>query len=279
MNLFWKDIEQEGKRYGLSLNKHKCELLTTSLNANITFANGEKVKRKPEVTYLGCQINQYSNVSQEIGKRIAKCMMILKRLDIFWRHCDLTSAFKISVLDAVIRAKLLYGMESAQLTPSHQRRIEVFQLKGLRKILKLKTTFVERSNTNEEVFRQANEHIQNETREGKIPKKVIPFVKSYLNSRMKRLARLNKLEHDHPVRHITFGPNRENKTVPWDPPNRRVGRPRFKWVTETIKNIWENVRHLHTHIPQTFDNNNTEQHEAIRNSINSTTSDPEYLFR
>ena len=138
----------------------------------------------------------------------------------------------------------------------------MFQLKGLRNKLKMETTFVERNNTNEEVFRRANEHIQNETREGKIPKKVIPFVKSYLNNRMKRLARLNNLEHDHPVRHITFGPNNENKTIPWNPPNRRVGRPRFKWVTETIKNIWENMRHLHTHIPQTFDNNNTEQHEA-----------------
>ena len=29
-----------------------------------------------------------------------------------------------------------------------------------------------KNNTNEEVFRQANEHIQNETRQGKIPKKL-----------------------------------------------------------------------------------------------------------
>ena len=64
-------------------------------------------------------------------------MVILKRLDIFWRHCDVKVSFKINALDAIIRAKLLYGIESAQLTPSLQRRIEVFQLKGLRKILKM----------------------------------------------------------------------------------------------------------------------------------------------
>ena len=45
MNLFLKDIENEGKRYGLSLNRNTCELLTTSLNANITFANGENVRK------------------------------------------------------------------------------------------------------------------------------------------------------------------------------------------------------------------------------------------
>ena len=156
----------------MKLNKSKCEVLTTSLNADIQFADGTPVKKKPEVTYLGCQLNQYTNITQEISKRIAQCMTILKRLDIFWRHCDLTVSFKINVLDAVIRSKLLYGIDSAQLTPSHQRRIEVFQLKGLRKILKMKTTFVERSNSNDEVFRRANEEIQNETPPGKIHKAV-----------------------------------------------------------------------------------------------------------
>ena len=112
-------------------------------------------------------------------------MVILKRLDILWRHCDLRIGFKINVSDAVIRAKLLYGMESAQLTPSHQRRIEVFQLKGFRKTLKMQTTYVDRLNTNAEVFRRANVEIENETRNGTIPKVVKPFVTCYLNSRMK----------------------------------------------------------------------------------------------
>ena len=170
MNMFLKDIEQEGLKYGMKFNKTKCELLTTSLNADVKFADGSNVKRKPEVTYLGCQLNQYSNISQEISKRIANCMVILKRLDIFWRHCDIKVAFKINALDAVIRAKLLYGIESAQLTPSLQRRIEVFQLKGLRKILKMETTFVERNNTNAEVFRKADEAIKQETPDEKNPK-------------------------------------------------------------------------------------------------------------
>ena len=68
MNMFLKDIENEGK----------CELLTTSLNADIRFADRTNVKKKPEVTYLGCQINQYSNIAQEISKRIPNCMTVLK---------------------------------------------------------------------------------------------------------------------------------------------------------------------------------------------------------
>ena len=142
LKVFLKDIEQEGAKYGLKLNQNKCEVLTTSVNAYIKSADGTKVKRKPEVTYLGCHINRYSNVTPELSKRISTCMTIFKRLDVIWRHCEVKVAFKINVLDAVIRAKLLYGIESAQLTPSQQRRIKVFQLKGLRKILKTETTYV-----------------------------------------------------------------------------------------------------------------------------------------
>ena len=113
-------------------------------------------------------------------------MAVLTKLDICWRHCNVKTAFKVTTLDAVIRAKLLYGLDSAQRTPSQQRRIEVFQLKGLRKLLDMKTTYVERNNSNAEVFRRANEHIRNETPQGKEPKQSRQFLTCYKNKRMKR---------------------------------------------------------------------------------------------
>ena len=280
MNHFLKSIEEEGRKYGLMLNKDKCELLSTSLNADIKFENGTKVKRKPEVTYLGCQVNQYSNIAQELSKRISNCMAILKKLDIFWRHCDIQIAFKITTLDAVIRAELLYGLDSAQLTPSQQKRIEVFQLKGLRKILNMKTTYVERNNTNAEVFRKANELIQNQTEAGKTPKRIKEFVKAYKNSRMKRLTRIFQMSTDHPVRHITFANNHPNPNLisPWIPPDRRVGRPRFKWVTETLNDMWINMASTHPNVPQVFDKQGNEhQHTILKQEMHSPA--PRFLFK
>lgn len=89
MNLFLKYFEFEGAAYGLGVNKDKCDMLTMSLRADIRSADGRKVKRKSEETYLGCHVNQYSNITQEISRRVAKCMAIVKRLDIFWKHCEL----------------------------------------------------------------------------------------------------------------------------------------------------------------------------------------------
>ena len=86
MNERLKDIECEGAKYGMLLNQTKCELLATSLNADIKFYDGTRVPRKPEVAYLGCQINQYSNMTQELSKRFSNCMAVMRRLDLFWRH-------------------------------------------------------------------------------------------------------------------------------------------------------------------------------------------------
>ena len=57
MHMFLKDIENEGLQYGLQLNKGKCELLTTSLNADIRFADGTNVKKETG-SYLSGMSNQ-----------------------------------------------------------------------------------------------------------------------------------------------------------------------------------------------------------------------------
>jgi hypothetical protein len=159
MNKLLASIEKEGARYGLKLNRNKCEVILTGGNADIHFSDGTRVTQKDEVKYLGCQINNTSDVNKELNGRIAACMATLKGLHAFWRHSDCPIRFKLQAFDAVIRSKLLYGLESAQLNEPHQRRLNTFQLKGLRKILHMQTTFVNRENTNERVITYANSHL------------------------------------------------------------------------------------------------------------------------
>ena len=92
-----------------------------------------------------------------VKKRVADCMVVLKKLDLFWRHGNASLRRKIQVQEAVINTKLMYGLESLQLHMTAYKKMDVFQLKGLRKLLKMETTYVNRANTNEEVFRRVNE--------------------------------------------------------------------------------------------------------------------------
>ena len=54
LNEFIREIEVLGEKYGLRLNKGKCEVLHNAQTANIHFANGQIIQRKSEVKYLGC---------------------------------------------------------------------------------------------------------------------------------------------------------------------------------------------------------------------------------
>merc|ERR1711981_962795 len=109
-------------------------------------------------------------------------MAILKRLDLFWLHSDCTKTFKLQVLNAVIRAKLMYGMESAQINDADLAKIDTFQLKGLRKILGLQTTYgqmksgKDKTNKNEFVIQQVKEALtQHEQNKPEKKRKQINF--------------------------------------------------------------------------------------------------------
>ena len=83
-----------------------------------------------------------------------------------------TTNQKLIIYDSVIRSKLVYGMESAQIDDAERGKTNTFQLKGIRQILNMKSTYgqkvagEEMTNTNHNIIKVANEHLKEETRKG-----------------------------------------------------------------------------------------------------------------
>ena len=73
------------------------------------------VNKVLQATCLGCKLNNKGDGTRELSARIAECMAVFKRLDLFWLRGDSGVRFKLHVYDAVIRSKLVYGLESIQL--------------------------------------------------------------------------------------------------------------------------------------------------------------------
>ena len=63
---------------------------------------------------------------------------------------------KLNVYHAVIITKLLYGLETLQCTNKIMGNIDVFQMKGLRKVLGIPPTLIDRTWTNATVFEEQN---------------------------------------------------------------------------------------------------------------------------
>ena len=145
-NRLLAEVEGVSKQFGLHLNRNKCCYISMNDNNVIKFPDGQKLNRVEETTYLG-------------HHKMHQTLKTWFKLDTFWKTTVCSNRWKLQVYDAIIKNKPLYWLETVHLTQTQQKKVNAFQLRGLRKILGLSTTFVNRSKTNEYVLQKANEEI------------------------------------------------------------------------------------------------------------------------
>ena len=93
------------------------------------------------------QRNSKGNSSEKyLGKEKPRLATFGKKLENFWKHSNTDNRVKLQVYNAVITSRLLYGLESANLTPGLKNSLDVFQARGIRQILKLDTTWAQIKN-------------------------------------------------------------------------------------------------------------------------------------
>ena len=167
-----------------------------------------------DVTYLGMSVTQRVDPKHELRKRISSTMAVLKKLDTFWLKVQCSKKWKLTVNNAVPTSKLLYGLETVEPTQAIAKLMNTFQLKGLRHILKLRTTFIQRHNTNEYVYRRA------------------------------MLGHIFRRERCHPLHHATFA---TPPKLPRETECKSVGRPRQFWSVNAMQKAWKSSRRTIPH--------------------------------
>ena len=230
-------IEEESEYLHLKLNHTKCCYIAYNCGGALRFKSGEKMKNAVETTYLGASITKTVDPKHEIRKRISATMAVLKKLDVFWLKANCSKKWKMLVYNAVIISKLLYGLESLEPTDATGSLLNTFQLKGLRKILKLHTTFVQRQNTNEYVYRRANE-IVNAPTEGD-GRKIRPLTEVLEQRHLKLLGHVLRRDRQHPMHQAAF---KTQYAIPRETEQRRVGRPRQFWTTTNMEKAWNVIK-------------------------------------
>lgn len=153
MNKLVGKIDTCAAHFGLKFNYSKCIAINYNTPYTTKFKNGDKIPTGIETVYLGATIRKDHDVCREITKRIGTCFATLKRMDLFWNNANCPLKFRIQVHDAVIRSKLVYGMESVMITKALMSKIDTLQLKGLRKNIR-----------NENHIHRPNQHQQKSIR-------------------------------------------------------------------------------------------------------------------
>ncbi len=87
-------IETEGTIYGLSLNYKKCEHMAVGPTRDIRFKSGTTVNKMNESKYLGCYLNNRTDITRELKRRMGDVWYTWKRLELFWKMQNATLGLK-----------------------------------------------------------------------------------------------------------------------------------------------------------------------------------------
>ena len=124
-----------------------------------------------------------------------------------------------------------------QFTEAQGKVLDAFQQRGLRKIMGIPPTFIDRSTTNEEVCKLAN--AARGCDDDKTKATIIPFtetIKQRKTSLLGHIIRAGERDSRDPMYQVTFeGTNLKPRTTAY----RRVGKPRHKWHTDTLASAWQ----------------------------------------
>eukprot|EP00959_Pyramimonas_sp_CCMP1952_P073199 1530257-Pyramimonas_sp.AAC.1 len=104
----------------------------------VKFGTGDSAfSATPSVKYVGAQVRGDGRSSEEITTRISKATAAHARLTLrVWRSTSISTALKIRLWNSLARSILLYATEVCVMTASDEARVERFQTKKLRHLLK-----------------------------------------------------------------------------------------------------------------------------------------------
>ena len=126
-------------------------------DGSVHFDNEEPLPKQFETTYLGNEINREANIWHEILNKMQEVRKTWFRLLPYWKATNANLKWQLLIFDAVIKSKIVYGLETVHLTQAMMKKIDAFQLRCLRKILGLASTFTDRRNTNQAVLKKCTD--------------------------------------------------------------------------------------------------------------------------
>ena len=100
------------------------------------FIHNYKLEVFHEFVYLGSTITDNLSIDSELNKRIGKAAMTLSKLtQRVWSNIKLSDHTKVNVYKACVISTLLYGSESWTMRAHQEKRLNVFHMRCLRRIL------------------------------------------------------------------------------------------------------------------------------------------------
>ena len=202
-------------------------------DGSVHLDNQEPLPKRFETTYLGNEINREANIWHEILNKMQEVRKTWFRLLPYWKATNANLKWQLLIFDAVMKSKIIYGLETVHLTQAMITKSDAFQLRCLRKILGLASTFIDRRNTNQAELKKCTDIVSTHRKDHK---QISLFSEYYLHRKTKLLGHVLRAPEDDPLRQVSFEPNSGNRV---DYGKLRCGRPKQNWRHFAKKTAYE----------------------------------------
>ena len=130
-------VAEESAKMGMKINLDKTETQFIGKGEkNISVKlEGKDLRQVKDFVYLGGTINNYDMTGQDIKRRIGIAYGAMQKLGKLWRSREITCKTKLKVYDILIRSIVLYNAETWTLKVENTRRLQVFEMACLRRIM------------------------------------------------------------------------------------------------------------------------------------------------
>ena len=141
------EVKEESEKVGLKLNIQKTKIMASGPITSWQI-DGETVETVSDFSFLGSKITADGDCSQEIKRHLLIGRKVMTNLDSILKSRDVT-------LSAMVFPLVMYGWESWTIKKAEHRRIDGFELRCWRRLLRVPWT-----------ARRSNQSILKELRPG-----------------------------------------------------------------------------------------------------------------
>ena len=129
-------VKEESEKVGLKLNIQKTKIMASGPNTSWQI-DGETVETVADFTFLGPLITSDGDCIQEIKRHLLLGRKVMTNLDSILKSRDITLPTKVHLVKAIVFPVVMYGCASWTIKKAKHRRIDVFELWCLRRLLEV----------------------------------------------------------------------------------------------------------------------------------------------
>ena len=132
-------MKEESEKVDLKLNIQKIKIVASSPTTSWQI-DGETVETVTDFIFLGSKITADGDCSHEMKRHLLLGRKVMTNLDSIFKSRDITLPTTVCLVKAMVFPVVMYGCESWTIKKAEHQRIDAFQLRCQRRILRVPWT-------------------------------------------------------------------------------------------------------------------------------------------